>query len=112
YGNKEIDTQVHLGFDLASLKNSPAPAANSGVVAFAGPLTIYGNTVILDHGLGLATLYGHLSSLAVKEGDEVKQGQELGRTGTTGLAGRGSLHLHGVIHGGSVTAVLEWGEQT
>ena len=54
YGNKEIDTQVHLGFDLASLKNSPAPAANSGVVAFAGPLTIYGNAVIVDHGLGSA----------------------------------------------------------
>jgi murein DD-endopeptidase MepM/ murein hydrolase activator NlpD len=108
YGNKEIDTQVHLGFDLASLKNSPAPAANSGVVAFAGPLTIYGNTVIVDHGLGLQTLYGHLSSLAVKEGDEVKQGQELGRTGTTGLAVGDHLHFEVLIQGVSVTPVEWW----
>jgi murein DD-endopeptidase MepM/ murein hydrolase activator NlpD len=108
YGNKEIDTQVHLGFDLASLKNSPAPAANSGVVAFAGPLTIYGNTVIVDHGLGLQTLYGHLSSLAVKEGDEVKQGQELGRTGTTGLAVGDHLHFEVLIQGISVTPVEWW----
>ena len=99
YGGKEIDTQVHLGFDLASLKNSPVPAANSGVVVFAGPLTIYGNAVIVDHGLGLQTLYGHLSSLAVKEGDEVKQGQELGRTGTTGLAVGDHLHFEVLIQG-------------
>ena len=99
---------MHLGFDLASLKNSPAPAANSGVVAFAGPLTIYGNTVIVDHGLGLQTLYGHLSSLAVKEGDEVKQGQELGRTGTTGLAVGDHLHFEVLIQGISVTPVEWW----
>jgi murein DD-endopeptidase MepM/ murein hydrolase activator NlpD len=108
YGGKEIDTQVHLGFDLASLKNSPVPAANSGVVTFAGPLTIYGNAVIVDHGLGLATLYGHLSSLAVKEGDEVKQGQELGKTGTTGLAVGDHLHYEVLIQGVSVTPVEWW----
>ena len=108
YGTKEIDTQVHLGFDLASLKNSPVPAANAGVVAFAGPLTIYGNAVIVDHGLGLQTLYGHLSSLAVKEGDEVKQGQELGRTGTTGLAVGDHLHYEVLIQGVSVTPVEWW----
>src|SRR5439155_11692503 len=79
YEGKAVDTAVHLGFDLASLKHSPVPAANSGVVVFAGPLTIYGNTVVVDHGLGLQTLYGHLSALGVKEGDQVKQGQELGR---------------------------------
>ncbi len=65
---------MHLGYDLASLKHSPIPAANAGVVVFAAPLSIYGNTVVLDHGWGLQTLYGHLSSLEVKEGDEVKQG--------------------------------------
>ena len=108
YGGKEIDTQVHLGFDLASLKNSPVPAANSGVVAFAAPLTIYGNAVIVDHGLGLSTLYGHLSSIAVKEGDEVKQGQELGRSGTTGLAVGDHLHYEVLIHGVSVTPVEWW----
>src|SRR5262249_52768199 len=95
----EIDTQVHLGYDLASLQNSPVPAANAGVVAFAAPLTIYGNAVIVDHGMGLMTLYGHLSSIGVKPGDEVKQGQELGKTGTTGLAVGDHLHYEVLIQG-------------
>ena len=56
YGGREIDHQTHLGFDLASLRGAPVPAANGGRVVFAGPLGIYGNTVILDHGLGLFSL--------------------------------------------------------
>ncbi len=108
YRGQQVDTAVHLGFDLASLKHSPVPAANSGVVVFAGPLTIYGNAVVLDHGLGLQTLYGHLSSIEVKEGDQVKQGQELGRTGVTGLAVGDHLHYEVVIGGVSVTPVEWW----
>jgi murein DD-endopeptidase MepM/ murein hydrolase activator NlpD len=108
YNGQQVDTAVHLGFDLASLKHSPVPAANSGVVVFAGPLTIYGNAVVLDHGLGLQTLYGHLSSIAVKEGDQVKQGQELGRTGATGLAVGDHLHYEVLIGGVSVTPVEWW----
>ncbi len=106
-GGKDIDTQVHLGYDLASLRQSPVPAGNSGVVVFAGPLTIYGNAVVLDHGLGLQTLYAHLSSIEVKAGDEVKRGQELGRSGSTGLALGDHLHYEVLIHGISVTG-LEW----
>src|SRR4030095_11641067 len=86
YQGKDVATQVHLGYDLASLKASPVPAANSGVVVWAAPLTIYGNAVVVDHGWGLQTLYGHLSTLEVKEGDEVKKGHKLGRSGATGLA--------------------------
>jgi len=108
YNGKEVDTQVHLGYDLASVKHSPAPAANSGVVVFAAPLTIYGNTVVVDHGLGLQTLYGHLSSIAVKDGEAVKKGQELGRTGTTGLAVGDHLHFEVLINGISVTPVEWW----
>jgi len=108
YHGQEVGTAVHLGFDLASLKHSPVPAANSGVVVFAGPLTIYGNTVVLDHGLGLQTLYGHLSSIEVKEGDQVKQGQELGRTGVTGLAVGDHLHYEVMIGGVPVTPVEWW----
>ncbi|HEV8441578.1 MAG TPA: M23 family metallopeptidase [Methylomirabilota bacterium] len=108
YSGKELDTGVHLGYDLASLKHSPIPAANAGVVVFAAPLTIYGNTVVVDHGLGLQTLYGHLSSIGVKEGDAVKQGQELGRTGTTGLAVGDHLHYEVLIGGVSVTPVEWW----
>jgi murein DD-endopeptidase MepM/ murein hydrolase activator NlpD len=83
------------------------PAANAGVVAFAGPLTIYGNTVIVDHGLGLQTLYAHLSSIDVKAGDKVDKGQPLGRTGATGLAIGDHLHFEVLIAGVSVTP-LEW----
>ncbi len=74
YAGKPVDTQVHVGFDLASTKQSPVPAANAGLVAFAGPLTIYGNAVILDHGLGLQTLYAHLSTIDVKAGRHGHQG--------------------------------------
>jgi len=107
YDGREIDRQVHFGFDLASTRQSPVPAANAGVVVFAEPLTIYGNTVIVDHGLGLQTLYAHLSSLAVKPGDKVTRGQELGRTGATGLALGDHLHFEVLISGVSVTP-LEW----
>jgi murein DD-endopeptidase MepM/ murein hydrolase activator NlpD len=108
YQGKDVDTQVHLGYDLASVKRSPVPAANSGVVIYAAPLNIYGNTVVIDHGWGLQTLYGHLSTIEVKEGDEVKKGQELGRTGSTGLALGDHLHFEVLIHGVSVTPVEWW----
>jgi len=107
YDGRVVDTQVHYGYDLASTKQSPVPASNAGVVAFAGPLTIYGNTVIVDHGLGLQTLYAHLSSIDVKPGDKVTKGQPLGRTGATGLAIGDHLHFEVLVSGVSVTP-LEW----
>ncbi|OGK87968.1 MAG: hypothetical protein A2X52_13610 [Candidatus Rokubacteria bacterium GWC2_70_16] len=107
YRGQDVDSQVHLGYDLASVRQSPVPAANSGAVVFAGPLTIYGNTVVVDHGLGLMTLYAHLSAMSVKEGEEVQKGQEIGRTGATGLALGDHLHYEVLIHGISVTP-LEW----
>jgi murein DD-endopeptidase MepM/ murein hydrolase activator NlpD len=107
YDGRDVDTQVHFGYDLASTKQSPVPAANAGVVAYAAPLTIYGNAVIVDHGLGLQTLYAHLSSIDVKVGDKVTKGQELGRTGATGLAIGDHLHFEVLVSGVSVTP-LEW----
>ena len=107
YHGQVVDTQIHFGYDLAAVQHGPVPAANSGVVVFAGPLSIYGNAVIVDHGLGLQTLYGHLSSIAVKEGDDVAREQELGRTGSTGLALGDHLHYEVLINGVSVTP-LEW----
>ena len=107
YHGQDVDTQMHFGYDLASVRQSPVPAANSGVVVFAGPLSIYGNAVVVDHGLGLQTLYAHLSSIAVKEGDPVAKEQELGRTGSTGLALGDHLHYEVLINGVSVTP-LEW----
>src|SRR5207244_3519033 len=93
---------------LPQRQQSPVTAANRGVVAFADPLTIYGNTVILDHGLGLQTLYAHLSSMEVKVGDEVAKGQELGRTGASGLALGDHLHFEVLVHGVSVTPIEWW----
>jgi murein DD-endopeptidase MepM/ murein hydrolase activator NlpD len=108
YEGRTVDTQVHVGFDLASTKQTPVPAANSGQVVFAGPLTIYGNAVIVDHGLGLQTLYAHLSSIDVKPGDAVEKGHVLGRSGTTGLAVGDHLHFEVLVSGVSVTPVEWW----
>jgi murein DD-endopeptidase MepM/ murein hydrolase activator NlpD len=107
YQGRDIDTQIHFGYDLASTKRAPVPAANNGTVVFAGPLTIYGNAIIIDHGLGLMTLYGHLSAISTKVGEHVSKGQEIGRTGTTGLATGDHLHYEVLVHGVSVTP-LEW----
>jgi murein DD-endopeptidase MepM/ murein hydrolase activator NlpD len=108
FGDKEIDRQVHLGFDLASLAQAPVHAANTGVVAFADFLGIYGNCVILDHGLGVQSLYAHLSSIDVKVGDRVEKGGELGRTGVTGLAGGDHLHFTMLLQGTAVNPVEWW----
>lgn len=108
FGNKEIDRQVHLGFDLASVQQAPVLAANNGLVVFAEFLGIYGNCVIVDHGLGVQTLYAHLSVLNVKPGDEVRKSQELGRTGITGLAGGDHLHFSMLLQGVPVSSVEWW----
>jgi murein DD-endopeptidase MepM/ murein hydrolase activator NlpD len=110
YNNENIDTAYHLGYDLSVTKRYPVEAANSGTVTFAGDLGIYVNTVILDHGLGLSTLYGHLSSIDVKEGDSVKKAQILGRTGETGLAAGDHLH-YGVYLNGVAVLPVEWWDQ-
>ena len=107
YQGREVDKQVHYGYDLASTKQSPIPAANKGTVVFAGPLSIYGNAVVIDHGLGLQTLYGHLSSVDVKVGDAVAKDHVIGRSGATGLALGDHLHYEVLVSGISVTP-LEW----
>jgi murein DD-endopeptidase MepM/ murein hydrolase activator NlpD len=108
HNGKEIDQQVHLGFDLASLQHAPVPASNRGVVLFANYLGIYGNCVILDHGLGVQSLYAHLSTIDVKEGAVIDKGQVLGRTGTTGLAGGDHLHFTMLVNGVAVNPVEWW----
>ena len=108
YNGKEVDHQVHLGFDLASFANASIVAANRGRVLFAGPLGIYGNAVILDHGLGVQSLYAHLSSIGVQEGATVEKDQELGRSGTTGLAGGDHLHFTMLVNGRMVNPVEWW----
>lgn len=110
YKDEAIDNAYHLGYDLSVTKHSPAEAANSGVVAFVGDLGIYGNTVIIDHGLGLFTLYSHLSSVDAKVGEQIKQKQIIGKTGETGLAAGDHLHFGVYLHGVPILPV-EWWDQ-
>ncbi len=107
YADRPIDQQDHLGIDLASTAQAPVPAANAGVVAFVGPMGIYGRTILIDHGLGLFTMYSHLSATAVSPGERVAREQILGRTGTTGLAAGDHLHFSVLVHHRFVDP-LEW----
>jgi murein DD-endopeptidase MepM/ murein hydrolase activator NlpD len=108
YDGREVDQQIHLGFDLAVTASVPIRAANRGRVMNAGYLGIYGNCVILDHGLGVQSLYAHLSSIDVSPGDMVEKGGVLGRSGTTGLAGGDHLHFTMLVNGIPVNAVEWW----
>ena len=103
-----IDHQTHLGIDLASTARAPIPATNAGTVVFAEELGIYGLCVIIDHGLGLQTLYGHLSQIDVKAGDTVTKGQIIGRTGTSGMAGGDHLHYDVLVSGQQVNPIEWW----
>ena len=104
---EEISRAVHYGYDLASFAAAPITAAAPGRVLFADDLGIYGNCVLVDHGLGVATLYGHLSRLDVDAGDRVKGDERLGLSGATGLAGGDHLHF-AVLVGETYVDPLEW----
>jgi murein DD-endopeptidase MepM/ murein hydrolase activator NlpD len=108
YKGKEVDQQVHLGFDLAVTSRVAIVAANAGTVVNASWLGIYGNCVIIDHGMGVQSLYGHLSSFDVKLGDSVTKGQTIGRSGMTGLAGGDHLHFTMLVGGHPVNPVEWW----
>ena len=105
--NKIVSESYHLGYDMASTKMAPIVASNDGKVVFADYNGIYGNMPILDHGLGLYTLYGHCSTLKVKEGDEVHAGQVIAKTGSTGLAMGDHLHF-GILVQGIEVRPVEW----
>jgi len=92
YKGKQVDQQVHLGFDLSDVINAPVTAANDGRVVWASDLGIYGNCVVLDHGYALQSIYGHMNRIDVKVGDMIKKGQAMGVAGSTGLAG--GVHVH------------------
>ncbi len=105
---KEIDRAVHLGIDLASTANAKVGAANAGRIVMTRNVGIFGNTVIIDHGFGLASLYSHLSEIRVSEGDSVAKGDIIGLSGLTGLAGGDHLHLSIIVHNVFVNPVEWW----
>ncbi|HLG58950.1 MAG TPA: M23 family metallopeptidase [Vicinamibacterales bacterium] len=111
YKGKDVDKQVHLGFDLAKTANVSLVASQRGRVAHAADLGIYGNCVVIDHGMGVQSVYGHFSSIGVKVGDLVEKGQEIGRSGMTGLAGGDHLHFTMLVGGQQVTPVDWWSTQ-
>jgi hypothetical protein len=108
YQGKDVDHQTHLGFDLASFANAVVHAANRGKVIYAADLGIYGNCVIVDHGMGVQSLYAHLSSFTVAVGAMVEQAQELGHTGETGMAGGDHLHFTMLVNGQMVNPIEWW----
>jgi murein DD-endopeptidase MepM/ murein hydrolase activator NlpD len=108
YDGKEVDQQVHLGFDLAVTQRIAVLAGNDGKVVYADYLGIYGNCIVIDHGMGVQSLYGHLSSIEVKAGDIVKKDQQIARSGMTGLAGGDHLHFSIQLQGRPVNPVEWW----
>jgi murein DD-endopeptidase MepM/ murein hydrolase activator NlpD len=108
YQGKLIDEQTHLGYDLASTQHAGVIASNDGRVVYAAPLGIYGNCVVVDHGYGLQTIYGHMSRIDVKVGDEVKRGQVMGLSGMTGMAGGDHIHFSMQLDGVQIDPKEWW----
>ena len=108
YQGKNIDKQVHLGIDLASIARSPVSASNAGRVAFGDRIGIYGLTVFIDHGFGLFSMYSHLSNIKVEKDQQVAKGDIIGSTGATGMAAGDHLHYGILIHHTFVNPVEWW----
>ena len=107
YKDRKFSQSMHLGLDMANYKNAPIVSSNAGDVLFTGLLGVYGNTTIIDHGFGVASLYSHQSAFEVKSGDHVPAYSEIGRTGQTGWAFGDHLHL-GILVQGQMVRVAEW----
>jgi murein DD-endopeptidase MepM/ murein hydrolase activator NlpD len=90
--NNNVLQSLHAGLDLRVPFGQPIQAANAGRVVMASDLYMGGKTVIIDHGLGVFSTYGHMSELLVKRGDAVKKGQTVGLCGTTGRSTGPHLH--------------------
>ncbi|MDR2636175.1 MAG: M23 family metallopeptidase [Campylobacteraceae bacterium] len=99
YDKNKVSESYHLGLDLASTSGADITSSNRGKVVFAGDNNIYGKMVIINHGLGIYSLYGHCSSLLVQEGESVMEGQVIAKTGRTGFAFGDHLHFGIVIQG-------------
>ncbi|MCR6579131.1 M23 family metallopeptidase [Campylobacter insulaenigrae] len=99
YNDQTFSSSYHMGLDIASVKEAPIMSNNAGDVVFAQENGIYGLNIIIYHGFGIYTLYGHCTSINVNVGDKVKAGEVIGTTGTTGLALGDHLHFGVLIQG-------------
>lgn len=105
FGNIRKDGDItiqHLGVDLDAVEGTSVYAINDGKVALVQGLTVYGNTIIIDHGLGIYSLYLHLSEFKVSEGEMIERGQSIGLVGNTGWSLGPHLHLSIKVNGASV----------
>jgi murein DD-endopeptidase MepM/ murein hydrolase activator NlpD len=105
YGDTRITvstTIAHKGADFRAAIGTPVYAMNDGRVAFASSLNTYGNTIVIDHGLGLQTIYMHLSEFEAKVGDMVKRGDLIAKSGDTGYVLGPHLHLSIKLNGVSI----------
>ena len=105
-----ISESYHMGVDFASVKHGKIKTSNKALVVFAEYNGIYGNNLILYHGLGLYSLYGHCSGFLVQKGDIVKAGTVVAKTGKTGLALGDHLHF-GLMVQGVMVRPAEWMDQ-
>jgi murein DD-endopeptidase MepM/ murein hydrolase activator NlpD len=108
HNGKKIDQQTHLGYDLSITQHVGVQASNDGRVVYAAPLGIYGNCIVVDHGYGLQTIYGHLSEIDVHEGDTVARGQVMGKSGMTGMAGGDHIHFSMQLEGVQIDPKEWW----
>ncbi|MBY0087442.1 M23 family metallopeptidase [Brevibacillus brevis] len=93
-----VPANRHAAIDIANKTGTPIWASNHGKVVLADSLYLTGNTIIIDHGLNIFSIYAHLSKLEVKTGQEVKQGQVIGQMGSTGFSTGPHLH-YGMLVG-------------
>jgi len=105
--SNEVSISYHVGMDLASTQQAPIFSSNKGKVVFAAYNGIYGDMPLIDHGLGLFTLYGHCSAITVKEGENVDAEQKIAKTGKSGLALGDHLHF-GILVQGVEVRIAEW----
>jgi len=107
YNNEKINEAWHLGIDWASIKHADIKVSNRGKVIFSNYLGIFGNALIIDHGFGLQSLYAHTSQFSVNKGDEVKAGENIANTGSTGAVFGDHLHF-GLLVQGIESNPIEW----
>jgi murein DD-endopeptidase MepM/ murein hydrolase activator NlpD len=100
-------TSYHSGTDFRAPRGTPVHAAAAGTVVLAEPLALWGNGIVIDHGWGVLTGYGHLSEIGVQPGQTVAQGDVIGKVGNTGLSTGAHLHWEMWVGGISVNG-LQW----